>query len=86
MVSTSHNIEAYAKGEISYEQLVEKQLLSAALAGAGAIPGLPLLGTSAGKLLEESPCGIQLLVKAYLEAPDIVLGLLAGEISCAAFR
>jgi RHS repeat-associated protein len=85
-VSTRSNIEAYAKGEINAEQLLEKQLIDAGIAVAGAAPGLPLLGTAAGRLLDESPVSIRLLINAYLEAPDVVLGLLEGEISCAAFR
>jgi RHS repeat-associated protein len=84
-LGTTKNIEAYLRGDINADQLLQKQLITAGIAIAGVAPGLPLLGTVGGKLLEESPWSIQLLVNAYLEAPDVVLGLLEGDISCAAF-
>jgi RHS repeat-associated protein len=81
-ISTRNNIAAYRDGHLSPGELVEKQLLTAALAGTGALPGLPLLSSSAASLLGESPAAIQLLVNAYLEGPDIAFSLLEKNIFC----
>jgi RHS repeat-associated protein len=81
-IGTVKNIAAYLNGELSPEQLFDKQLLTAAIAGAGALPGLPLLGTAAGGLVEDAPIPIQLLVNLYLEGPDIGLGIFESNISC----
>jgi len=82
-ISTRNNIEAYRDGDLSPEELVEKQLLTAALAGAGAAPGLPLLSSPVASLLDESPNAIQLLINAYLEGPDVAFSLLENDIYCA---
>jgi RHS repeat-associated protein len=82
-LSTAKNAIAYSNGELTGEQVFYEQLLDVALSGAGAVPGLPLLGTGAGSLLEEAPAVVQVLVGGLLEFPDIVFGSLEPNISCA---
>ncbi len=82
-IATSNNIAAYRDGRLSPEEFIEKQLLSTAVAGAGAVPGLPLLSSPVASLLEKSPAEIQLLINTYLEAPDVAFALLEEDIYCA---
>jgi RHS repeat-associated protein len=82
-VSTYKNATQYVNGELSGEQVFAKQLLATAIAGVGAVPGLPLLGTAAGDLVEQAPVGIQLFVNGSLESLDAVLGILESNLSCA---
>ncbi len=82
-LSTAKNAVAYTNGELSGEQVFYKQLLDTGLSGLGAAPGLPLLGTAAGGLVDTASVGVQLLVSSSLEFPDAVLGSLESNISCA---
>ncbi len=81
-LATGDNVSEYINGNINAEQLLGKQLLTAGISTLGALPGLPLLSTSAGALLDESSTEIQLLINGYLEAPDVAFGLLEPQIAC----
>jgi RHS repeat-associated protein len=80
--STTQNINDYYEGELNPEQLLDRQLGTAAVSAVGAIPALPVLGTSAGAIIEDAPIPIQLLVNGYLEGPDTVLSTYEQQILC----
>jgi RHS repeat-associated protein len=80
--STAQNANDYYEGELNPEQLLDRQLGTAAVSAVGAIPSLPVLGTSAGEIIENAPIPIQLLVNAYLEGPDTVLSAYEQQILC----
>jgi RHS repeat-associated protein len=82
--STVHNINDYYEGNLDPEQLISRQLGTAALSVAGTLPGLPIITTSAGGLVGDAPIPIQLLLNGYLEGPDTTFGLLEQQILCGA--
>jgi RHS repeat-associated protein len=81
-LSTYKNASGYVNGELTGEQVFDKQLLDTALSGLGAAPGLPLLGTAAGELVDGAPAAVQMLVNGSLEFPDAVLSGVEPNISC----
>ncbi|HEY7961635.1 MAG TPA: RHS repeat-associated core domain-containing protein, partial [Solirubrobacteraceae bacterium] len=82
--STTNNIGAYANGELDAEQLITRQLFTATLAIVGAAPGISLLGTPAGELVDQAPPYIRLLIGSALEGTDATLGALEAQLACAA--